>query len=372
MDIRKIANPGALKIHPYVPGRSTDEVKKEYGLKHVIKLASNESALGVPPQAIQALLDSAEGLCVYPDPVSTELCEKLGRILGVDADCLTVSNGADGVIYELGMAVIGPGDECIYPEITFPMYESSVKIQNGIPVISAMKDMRIDLDDILTKITGKTKIIYITNPNNPTGDVFPPDELIAFLKKVPSHILVVVDEAYIQFVDQGLDPDSIGLFKGGMENLIILRTFSKIYGLAGIRVGYGIAHPDLIRLIKTVKPPFPLSVSAQAMALAALDCTDFFQAVVEDTRKSRALFYSKLDGMGLPYVKSYTNFILIDTGWECKKVAEMLMARGIIIRPAAGYGLPTSIRVTFGTAEQNAVFFAAFEAVLDELTGEGK
>ena len=371
MDIRKLANPGALKIKPYVPGRLIEEVKKEYGLTEVIKLASNESALGVPEKAIQALKDSAEGLYVYPDPVSAALCKKLGELHGIDSACITVANGADGVIYELAMAVVGPGDECIYPETTFPMYESSVKIMNGEPVISGMKGLRIDLDDILEKITARTKIIYLTNPNNPTGDAIPAYELTAFLKKVPPHILVVLDEAYIQFAEPGIDPDSVGLFKDGMENLIILRTFSKIYGLAGIRVGYGIAHPDLINLIHTVKPPFPLSVSAQAMAMAALECGDFYSAVIADVKKSRKLYYEKLDAMGLEYVKSHTNFVLLDTGRDAKEVCDALMARGIIVRPATGYGLPTSIRVTFGTPEQNLAFFAAFEEIMAESETDG-
>lgn len=367
MNIHNIANPGALQVKPYVPGRSSAEVMREYGLSEVIKLASNESALGVPDEAVQAMKKAAAGLSVYPDPVSTRLREKLAALHGCDPGCITVGNGADGVIYNLAMAVIGEGDECVYPETSFPMYENTVKIMRGVPVITKMDGFRIDLNAMLAAITDKTKILYLTNPNNPTGDALPAEEVQAFLKKAPPEVLVVVDEAYIQFADPEVDPDSVGLFNGGMDNLVILRTFSKIYGLAGIRVGYGIAHPDLVNLIHSIKPPFAVSGAAEAMALAALECDDFRRRVVEDTRSSRDYYYRRLKEMNLDYVPSHTNFVLVDTGHDAKDVAERLMRKGVIVRPASGYGLPTSIRITFGTKEQNETFFRAFEDVLEEL-----
>jgi len=369
LNINSIANPGALKVKPYVPGRTSAEVMREYGLSEVIKLASNESALGVPPEALEALEEAAAGLSVYPDPVSTRLREKLADLHKCEPGCITVGNGADSIIFNLAMAVIAEGDECVYPKTSFPMYENTVKIMRGVPVITEMDGFRVDLDAMLKAITEKTKIIYLTNPNNPTGDALPAEEIRAFLKKVPPEVLVVVDEAYIQFADPQVDPDSVGMFNEGMDNLVILRTFSKIYGLAGIRVGYAVAHTDLVKLIHSIKPPFAVSGAAEAMALAALECNDFRRRVMEDARSSREYYYRRLENMNLAYVPSHTNFVLLDTGHDAQKVVEALMRKGVIVRPATGYGLPTSIRVTFGTQEQNETFFRAFEAVFEELEG---
>lgn len=372
MDINKIANSGALKVKPYVPGRSAAEVMKEYGLSKVIKLASNESALGVPEKSIEALKKAADKFSVYPDPVSNDLRIRLAGIHSCNPDCITVANGVDGLLYLLGMAVINEGDECIYPEITFPMYDNIVKVMHGVPIRSAMAGSRIDLNAILTRITPKTKMLFLTNPNNPTGDALPAEDIRAFLKKVPSEILVVMDEAYIEFAEPETDPDSVGLFNRGMDNLVILRTFSKIYGLAGIRVGYGIAHPDLIALIHAIKPPFTVSAAAQAMAIAALDSSDYYSRVINDVKVSREYFYSRLDKMGLEYVRSNTNFILINTGFDSKELSEKLLEKGVIVRPTGGYKLPISIRVTFGTSRQNEIFFDSLEGVLDEMSTDNK
>lgn len=370
MEIKKIVNPGVLGIKTYVPGRSAEEVKKEYGLSKVIKLASNESATGVPEASIEALKAAASGLSVYPDPVSNNLRNKLSEVLGCGPDCITVSAGADGVIYDLAMALINEKDECLYPEITFPMYENVIKIMRGVPVVSKMKGYSIDLEDLLKRITPRTKLLFLTNPNNPTGDGLSGEEIKRFLKKVPSHVIVVLDEAYIEFAGPEADPGSVELFNEGMENLVILRTFSKIFGLAGIRIGYGIMHPELVKIIHTTRSPFPVSVAAQTMALAALNISGFRERVIEDVRNSREFYYARLKKLGLDYVPSHTNFVLIDTGYDCGKVFEGLLRKGIIVRPARGYGYPACIRVTFGTPEQNQAFFTAFEEVLEILKKE--
>ncbi|MBN2051362.1 MAG: histidinol-phosphate transaminase [Spirochaetales bacterium] len=366
MNIKELANPGALKVTPYVPGRSVAEVQQEYGLSEVIKLASNESALGVPKEAVEALKQAAERLSIYPDPVSTRLRTRLGELHGCDSACVTVSNGADGVIYELAMAVIREGDECVYPKTTFPIYENVVKIMRGVPVITPMDGHRIDLAALLKAVTKKTKLLFLTNPNNPTGHIFKAEEIRTFLKEVPSEVLVVLDEAYIDFAPPGADPKAVELLTGGMDNLMILRTFSKIYGLAGIRVGYGLAHKDLVHLIHSIKPPFAVSEAAESMALAALDNKDFPRRVVEDVAASRDYFYRMLDQRGIDYVPSATNFILLDVKRDAKAFTEGLLRRGVIVRSAVGYGLPTCIRVTFGTREENETFFHALDEVMEE------
>ncbi len=362
-----MANPGALTVTPYVAGRSAADVRQKYNLRDVIKLASNESACGTPLEAIEALKRAADSVYVYPDPVSSALREKIGKRNGCPADCVTVATGADGAIYEIAMALIKDGDECVIPAVTFPIYDTVVRIMRGRPVSSAMKGFRIDLEDILGKITPMTKMIFLTNPNNPTGDAVPGSEITSFLKRVPNNIAVVLDEAYIEFAEQETDPGSVGLLMGGMDNLIILRTFSKVFGLAGIRVGYAIAQKGLVDLIHAIKPAFPVSSVGQAMSLAALDADDFMQGVIRDVRESRAFFYRELDRMGLGYVRSHTNFVLIETGVDSNILFEKLCQRGVIVRPGGGYGLPLTIRVTFGTPEQNRAFFSALEGALREM-----
>ncbi len=372
MDIKKIANPGALTVKPYVAGKSAADVMRQYNLTDVIKLASNESANGTPPEAIEALKRAVESIHVYPDPVSSALRERLGRSLGCPADCITVATGADGLLYEIANAVVNEGDECVIPAITFPIYDMVVRIMRGKPVVSRMDGYRIDLTDILAKLTPSTKMIFLTNPNNPTGGALPAADILEFLRSVPNDILVVIDEAYIEFAEPDTDPGSIGLLMGGMDNLVILRTFSKLFGLAGIRVGYGVAQKELIDLIHSIKPAFPVSSLAQAMALAALDADDFREVVIRDVKASRGYFARELETMGLEYVPSHTNFILIDAGIDSGVLFEKLCSRGVIVRPGGGYGLPTCIRVTFGTPEQNRRFFSAFREVMAELKGSRK
>jgi len=367
VDINRLANPGALTTKKYVPGKSKQEVQRELGLEKIVKMASNESAIGASEKAKAALIAIQDQLHVYPDSVSRDLRTKLSERLGCSIDNITVSNGADGVIYNLGMAIIGDGDEAIIPDITFPLYETITRVMRGIPVKTGMNGFRIDLQSILDAVTEKTKVIFLCNPNNPTGDAQARDEMRDFLHTVRDDILIVVDEAYIDFASSDSNPGCVELFNGGMDNLFILRSFSKIYGLAGIRVGYGIGHQDLIALIHQIKPPFNVSLPGEHAALAALEDDQFARKTLDEMEQEKSEYYRVLNEMGLTYVKSHTNFILIDTGAEAKTVFNEMLKSGIIVRPCNGFGLPSCIRVTVGNPGENREFLTIFKDLMKRL-----
>jgi len=364
MDIKELANQSILPIKPYVPGKSIKQALSEIDLHQVYKMASNENPRGASPKAKAKYLELADLLHIYPEIYDRDLLDTFASKLGCDRDNITLSNGGDGIIYNMGMAVLNPGDETIIPEITFAVYETITRIMHAVPVFSPMKDFSIDLDDIYSRITDKTKIIFICNPNNPTGQCLPVDKLKAFLKKVPDNIFVFLDEAYIDFTSSDFNIGSVELLKGGMKNLFILRTFSKVYGLAGVRIGFGIGSHELISLISRVKPPFDLSIVAENIASEALSDDEFYNRTVSETAAEKEYYYRELDKMGLSYFRSQTNYILIDVKMDAKKAADELMKQGIIVRPAASYGFPTCIRITVGQHPENKLFFDALKKVV--------
>ncbi len=367
VDIEKIANSGILGIKPYVPGKSRKQVEREINLPEIYKMASNENPRGGSTKARKVYRDLEKSLHIYPEIYNPDLMAKFAQRLSCSPENITTGNGGDGVIYNSGMAFIEQGDEAIIPEITFSVYETIVRIMRGKPVFSPMKGHSIDLDDMFGRITDRTKIIYICNPNNPTGEALAPDKLKAFIEKVPENIIIFLDEAYIEFTEEKYNIDSVSMIKNGRSNLFVLRTFSKVYGLAGLRIGYGISSPELISLVNRVKPPFDVSVIAENAALAALDDEEFYTRTVADTSMEKQYYYGELDKMGLFYYRSQTNYILIDTKKDSLLVAEMLMRKGIIVRPAKSYNFPTCIRVTIGERKENSLFFDYFKKVLGEL-----
>ena len=362
--LSRIANKGTSAIKKYVPGKSAKEAQAELGITRMIKLASNENAFGASPDSVRSIRQMADQIHVYPDSQSREIRARLTDHLGIQAAQITTGNGADGVIYNLGMAVIDQGDEVIFPRITFPIYETISRVMRGVPVYSEMKDLRIDLGDIESKISERTKVIFLCNPNNPTGDALPRQELGSFLRGVPDHVLVVLDEAYIDFTEADARLDSVALFREGMSNLFILRSFSKIYGLAGLRFGYGIGDAELVSLINLIKPPFDVSILAEQAAIDALGDREFVRRTAEGCAEEKSYFYRELDALGLGHVRSHTNFILIDTGRDAQQLFQALLRQGIIIRAATLYSLPNHIRVTIGRHAENERFFEALRAVL--------
>jgi len=357
---------------PYVPGKRPDQIQTDPSVSKIIKMSSNECAFGISPHAAEAVRNTAQDLYLYPASGDEELRRRLSPLLGVAPEELIMGNGSDAVIYNLGMTVIDPGDEVIIPEVTFLIYRTIAAIMGARIVSVPMDALRIDLDALLAAITEKTKAVFLCNPNNPTGDTLDPEAVRRFLRLLPSHVLAVLDEAYIEFVDPACDPRSVDLFLGsskreGMKNLFILRTLSKSYGVAGLRLGYGIGDKELISHMNRVKQPFEVSLPAQKAGLAALEDVQFFRHVIESTRKEADFFRSELVRLGLDFVDSQANFFLIDTGTDAKKVFEQLQRKGVIVRPGHIFGLPRHIRVSIGTRDQNSIFFTALEAVLADL-----
>jgi histidinol-phosphate aminotransferase len=356
-------NRALLDIHPYVPGRSREEILRERGIPDVVKMASNENALGVSPLAAQAIQKAMGRVHQYPEVSTPALRTALAGRLGVDPDQIITGNGADGVIYALAMTLLSAGDQTIIPAITFPMYEVAARAMGCTVVTSPMAGYHLDLDDILSRITGKTRVIWICNPNNPTGTMVDHAGLSSFLERVPEDVWVVHDEVYVDFSDLERFPDSRALLEKH-KNLFCIRSFSKVYGLAGIRLGYGFGSPELVRMIYRVRPPFDVSVLAEQAGIGALRDEEFYHKTVGMTADGRRSLCERLESMGLSYVPSHTNFVLVDTGRDDGDLADRLISRGVIIRPAGAYQLPGHLRITIGDARQNARLVEALEGAL--------
>ncbi|WP_219836547.1 histidinol-phosphate transaminase [Paenibacillus sp. R14(2021)] len=353
-----------VNLPVYQPGKPIDEVKRELGLKDVIKLASNENPFGSSEHAKAAIKHELEQISIYPDSFSTELAGAVADYLSVERNQLIFGAGSDEVILMLARAFLSPGDETIMADETFSQYKHNAVIEGATTVEVPLKEGTHDLDAMLAKITDRTKIIWVCNPNNPTGTIVREDELAAFVRQVPDNIIVALDEAYYEYVTDEEYPDSLSLLKN-FKNVILLRTFSKIYGLASLRIGYGVGHPDLIRMVNQVREPFNTTRFAQAAAVASLADTDFLNSCRARNAEGKAYLYGQFDRLGLRYYEAHGNFIMVDVKLESGKAFDGLLRRGIISR-ARWKHHPTYIRITIGSQEQNEAFVAALEAVLVE------
>jgi len=358
-----LARKGILDIKPYIPGKPIQEAKRELGLHDVTKLASNENPLGPSPLAVKAIKEAVDQIHLYPDGESYDLRNAISELLGVRPDHLIFGNGGEEIITLIGKAFINEGDRCIMPHPVFDAYETVVRIMGGIVCFSDLTKYRINLDDMFKKIDGKTKLVFICNPMNPTGTIVTRDELDAFLQRVPSGTVVVLDEAYCHFVSDAGYPDGVGYVKQ-KRNVIVLRTFSKVYGLGGIRIGYGVGRPDLIRFIRQVKEPFNVNVLAQIGALAALQDHEHLERTIGLIHREKAFLYGELSDMDLKYIPTEANFIFIDVGVDSTILFQKMLERGIIIRPGDIWGLPHFIRLTIGTREQNERFIGTLRDIL--------
>ena len=356
-------NRGIGHIKPYVGGKQKREAQKLYAVSDPEKLGSNENPLGVSPKALKLAEKSLPGSNVYPDGTNLDLREKIADKFGVLTTNVFVGSGTGEVIYYTAMVLMNDGDEVIIPEITFSLYEIAFRIMRAEIVRSSMRELQIDLDDILHRITPRTKAVCLCNPNNPTGLAIESDELYSFIGKVPNEVLILMDEAYCEFASPERFPDSVAILKKGQKNLLITRTFSKVYGLAGFRVGYGLGDPEIIELMHRIKLPFNISLVSQNAALGALEDRKFLETTLENTKTGKAFIYSTLDELGLQYTVSSTNFIFIDTGLDSDLVTEKLMRRGVIVRNAKNFGTPTHIRITVGTKRQNEKLVEALREI---------
>lgn len=363
VEVNNLARKGILDLKPYIPGKPIEEVQRELGLKEVVKLASNETSIGPSPLAIEAVKKELENTNLYPEGSSRQLREKLAQKLGLDEDFIIVGNGADNVIDLTGMAFINEGDDVITSEITFPAYETITKIMGGNLITVKLKDFSFDLEAIADKITPKTKIIYICNPNNPTGTIVKKVAVEKFMKRVPETVVVVFDEAYYDYVEDHEYPDSLSYVLEG-RNVIILRTFSKIAGIAGLRIGYGIAQPELIGFLRRVVNPFTTNRLAQVAALASLDDHHHREQVLNINREGKQYFYKEIEKLNLFFLPTETNFIFIDLKEDSQSFFEKCLRKGVIIRPGKTWGCPNCIRVTIGTPYENEKFIQALKEII--------
>ncbi|KRE69259.1 histidinol-phosphate transaminase [Paenibacillus sp. Soil750] len=355
-----------IHLPVYQPGKPIEEVKRELGLTEVIKLASNENPFGSSPHVKAAIEAEIANISLYPDGGAVQLTEAVSASLGVETNQLIFGAGSDEVILMLARAFLVPGDESVMASHTFPQYKHNCEIEGAISIEVPLKDGTHDLDAMAAAITDRTKIVWICNPNNPTGTMNSDAEIKAFLAKVPAHTIVVLDEAYCEYNTTGEFPDSIELI-GQYKNVISLRTFSKIYGLASLRIGYGIGHPDVIRSINQVREPFNTTRFAQAAALAAINDQDFIASCREANTAGLNYLEEQFKQLGLHSFPAHGNFIMVDVARPAADVFNGLLRRGLIVRGGHMLGFPTSLRVTIGSSEQNAKFIAALTEVLAEV-----
>ena len=360
--MKEIARKNIREIVPYEPGKPIEEVERELGIKGIVKLASNENPLGPSPKAIKAIKECLKDLNRYPDGGSFYLKERLAGEFGLDKKNLILGNGSNEIIELAIRAFMNEGEEALTAEPSFLIYKISVKIEGGNPVLVPLKDYTYDLPRMKEAVTERTKLVFIANPNNPTGTSVGKDELEKFLDGLPKGVIVILDEAYNEFVERRDFPNSLDYLNRG--NVIILRTFSKAHGLPGLRIGFGISSPELIDLMDRTRQPFNVNSLAQAAALASLGDKAHVERIKKLVKEGKECLYGEFDSLGLFYLKSDTNFILVDIKGDGKEVFEKMLREGVIVRDMNAYGLKSFIRVTIGTKKENKKFINALKKVL--------
>ena len=361
--MKEIVRQNILEVKPYIPGKPIDEVKRELGLRDVIKLASNENPFPPSPRVLKAINEEAKGINRYPDGSCYYLRRELARKLKVKEDQLIFGNGSDEIIVLATRVFTEKGDEVILARPSFLIYEIAAKISGATIKMVPLKSFRYDLEGMKQMVTPQTKIIFIGNPDNPAGTYVTKQQVEGFLKDLRKNIIVFFDEAYFEFVAKKDYPDTIALLKTH-KNIIVTRTFSKMYGLAGLRLGYGIANQEIIGLLERVREPFNVNSLAQAAALACLKDAGYYQKMGKVLESQRKVLYHSLKQMGLFFVDSATNFILIDVKTNSLEVCQRLLKKGIIVRDMGFWGLDTFIRVTIGTPQENKKFIQGLKGVL--------
>lgn len=361
--IKAKARPEIFTLKPYVPGKPIEEVKRELGLEDIIKLASNENPLGSSPLAVKAVQADLGMMHQYPDSNCYNLKVRLAAFSGMDQSGILIGNGSDEILMLLATALLNRGDQIIFAQPTFSEYQFTAKIMGAQCIEVPLKNYTHDLDSIVKAITDRTKIVYICNPNNPTGTIVTGREIERFMACIPEDILVVFDEAYAEYVESEDFVSGLKYVEEG-RNAIVLRTFSKIYGLAGLRVGYAFTTPNIARAVEMIKEPFNVNTLAQVAALAALDDEEHVRRSQETNSIGKKYLYSELDKMGLFYVPTEANFILLDTRKNCQEVFQAMLQKGVIIRTGDNFGYPEFIRVTVSCRGDNERFIASLKQVL--------
>lgn len=361
--MRRLTRKGVEDLVPYPPGKPIEELERELGITGSIKLASNENPLGPSPMAVQAIMDKVRSLNRYPDGSGYYLKSKLTRKYGLPADQIMVGNGSNELIELIIRTFLSSGENVIQPFPTFLVYEKMVTGAGGGLSSVPLKDFRIDLKGIADAIVSKTKIIFINNPNNPTGTALPKSELVRFLNEVPKDIIVILDEAYIEFATDKAVASGIE-FLNAHPLLVVLRTFSKLYGLAGLRIGYGFGPKKVVDYTNRMRQPFNANALAQAAATAALDDAEFVSRTLKIVQEGLEYLYECLNQMGLEYIPTQTNFFLIKVPRGGNRTYELMLKEGVIVRSMESFGLPDYIRINSGLQKENERFINTLKKLL--------
>lgn len=363
-DFLPLATKGVQGLKPYQPGKPIDELERELGISNIVKLASNENPLGASPLAIQAInKNDYKELSRYPDGNGFGLRAKLAEKLEVKENQITLGNGSNDILELIGRAFLLPEHEVIFSQHSFAIYPLVTKACGATAIVTAAKDWGNDLDAMLGVVSEKTRVIFLANPNNPTGTWFDKLSLTEFLKKVSPKIIIVLDEAYFEYVTEPEYPDGLAFLRE-YNNLIITRTFSKAYGLAGMRVGYGISNSSIADILNRVRQPFNVNSLALAAAEAALDDVEFIKKSRELNKSGMQQLIEAFEETGLKYIPSVANFIAVDVGRNANSVYKKLLEQGVIVRLVENYNMPGYLRITIGTKEENNKFIESLKKII--------
>lgn len=364
MIIKDLVRKEVKLLEAYIPGQSVEDVQKRLGLAEVINLSTNESVLGPSTVVKESLKSALSDIHRYPNGSSLPLREDLASQYGINPDMIIITNGGDELLYLLGSCFVSPDDEVIIAEYGFKTYEIASELFGGKMILVPLKNQHLNLEEMARKVTEKTKIIFLCNPHNPNGTIFTHHDLEQFLNNIPLHAIVMLDEAYSDFVESQDFPDSIKLIKESHHHIIILRTFSKIGGMAGLRIGFGIAKQEFISCLKKVQPPYSINRMAQAAARAFLSDREYRERLLQNNRQGKRFLYRQLNQLNLSYLPTEANFIFVDLKEDADIICDKLIAEGIIVRSGKVWGCDTNIRVTIGTEEQNEKLMNALKRIL--------
>lgn len=363
MQYTTLANKGVQTLSPYQAGKPVEELERELGISNIVKLASNENPFGLPESAKQAITAQLNDLTRYPDANGFYFKEVIAKKFGVELEQITLGNGSNDLLELFARTFASENDEVIFSQYAFIVYPLVAQAINAKSVVVPTKEYGHDLDGFLQAITSKTKLIYIANPNNPTGTFLSHQQIADFLAKVPQNIVVVLDEAYTEFTDASERVDSFP-FLQQYPNLVICRTLSKAYGLAGLRIGYAVSNPEIADLFNRIRQPFNCNSLALAAAIAVLQDDDFIQQAAENNRIEMARYEQFFQQNGFEYIPSKGNFITLDLKQPAQPIYQKLLEKGVIVRPIGVYGMPNHLRVSIGLPDENDRFFEALLAVL--------
>nr|WP_246480921.1 histidinol-phosphate transaminase [Motiliproteus sediminis] len=358
-----MATPGVRGLHPYVPGKPVEELERELGIRNIVKLASNENPLGPSPAVVEAIAGAASDSTRYPDGSGFRLKQVMSERFGLESAQITLGNGSNDVLELIARALVTTADEVIFSQHAFAVYPIVTQAVGATAVVTPAREWGHDLEAMAAAISARTKLVFIANPNNPTGTWLSREALVAFLGKVPAHVVVVLDEAYTEYVDNEAFPNGLSLL-AEYPNLIVTRTFSKAYGLAGLRIGYAASNPQLADLLNRVRQPFNANCLALAAAEAVLQDAGYLARSVSVNSAGMTQLEAGFASLGLSWIRSVGNFIAVDVGREAGPVYQALLHAGVIVRPVGNYEMPRHLRVSIGLEAENEACLAAFKQVL--------